>query len=137
MPGLKAIRVSNCRCCFQTLIQRKKPFLKQKFKKATLSSGLKGLSASIFVPVALLLPFIILVQEGVVENSRDCRLQQLVISMFAATTKCFFWILNIITSEKLEAYILNRFFCLVVAHRDAFHILYIKPLLELYLQPRR
>lgn len=79
--------------------------MEQKFKKATLSSGLKGLSASIFVPVALLLPFIILVQEGVVENARDCRLKQPVISMFAATIKSLFWFLNIIISEELEAYI--------------------------------
>lgn len=57
--------------------------------------------------------------------------------MFAATIKCLFWFLNIITSEKLEMYICNRFFCLIVAHGDSFHILYIKSLLELYLQQRR
>lgn len=68
------LRESNCRCEFESSIWGKEPFLEQKIKKATLSSGLKGLSTSIFVYITSFLPSVILVQKGVVENAWDCRL---------------------------------------------------------------
>lgn len=74
VPSLKELRESNCRCEFENSIWGKEPFLEQTIKKATLSSGLKGLSTSIFVCITSLLPFVILVEEGVVENARDCTL---------------------------------------------------------------
>lgn len=68
------LRESNCRCEFENSIWGRELFLEQKIKKAALSSGMKRLSTSIFVCITSLLPFVILVQEGVVENARDCRL---------------------------------------------------------------
>lgn len=68
------LRETNCRCEFENSIWGRELFLEQKIKKAALSSGLKRLSTSIFVCITSLLPFVILVQEGVVENARDCRL---------------------------------------------------------------
>lgn len=74
VPGLKELKESNCRCEFENSIWGKELFLEQIIKQPTPSSGLKGLSTSIFVCITSLLPFVILVQEGVVENARDCTL---------------------------------------------------------------